>query len=351
MSNITTLAALREPQPQPIANVQAGFFDLQSFELMQRIAKGFSSSTLVPKEYQGNVANTMIALSMAQRIGADPLMVMQSLFIVHGRPSWSSKFLIATFNACGRFTSMRFRFQGTEGQDDWGCQAYATERATGNEIEGAWVTIKMAKAEGWYSKNGSKWQTMPGVMLRYRAASFMVNANAPELSLGLRTVEEAGDIIDVARQDDGGYAVTVDTLREPTPPASEPPAATPDWPQPNADGELVDVRGIPWIELAHSANKTTNADGTWRMKRGADAERVRQLEEEALAVSHPEVPSEPAEDPKGGEFERIKTGLATAADQQAIDEWFDYAREVVISKTQREELERVAIARQGQFGE
>lgn len=122
-----------------------------------------------------------------------------------------------------------------------------------------------------------------------------------------------------------------------------------DWPKPNTDGELVDVRGIAWIEQAHSTNKTTNADGTWRMKRGADSEMVRQLEEEALAAINATIPDEPTAESKPLEFERIKTGIETAADQQAIDEWFDYSREVVISKTQREELERVAIQRQGQW--
>jgi hypothetical protein len=61
----------------------------------------------------------------------------------------------------------------------------------------------MAKAEGWYAKNGSKWQTMPEQMLRYRAASFFVRAYAPELSLGLATREEIEDSIDgevVSRQ-------------------------------------------------------------------------------------------------------------------------------------------------------
>jgi len=192
--SVNQIATIQEHQPPAVT---AGFFDLQSFELMQRIAKGFASSSLVPQQYQGNVANTMIALSMAQRIGADPMAVMQQLYVVHGRPSWSSKFLIATMNACGRFTAMRFRFKGTEGQDDWACQAYATEKATGEEVNGSWVSIAMAKAEGWYGKNGSKWKTMPQQMLMYRAASFMVNIVAPELSMGLTTVEEAHDIIDV----------------------------------------------------------------------------------------------------------------------------------------------------------
>ena len=61
----------------------------------------------------------------------------------------------------------------------------------------------MAIDEGWYSKNGSKWRTMPEQMLRYRAASFWCSTYSPELSMGMRTVEENvedADYVDVTEQ-------------------------------------------------------------------------------------------------------------------------------------------------------
>jgi hypothetical protein len=171
-----------------------GFFDAAGFELMQRVSKAFATSTLVPKDYQGNLANTMVALNMAQRLGADPLMVMQNLHIIHGRPGWSAQFLIATFNNCGRFSAIRYRWRGTDGKPDWACQAYATERATGDEIASSWISLGMAKAEGWSTKAGSKWITMPEQMMMYRSAAFLVRAYAPELSMGLHTVDEIRDM-------------------------------------------------------------------------------------------------------------------------------------------------------------
>jgi hypothetical protein len=179
--------------PAP-SNTAMGFGNLQSFELMQRAAKLLASSTLVPKEYQGNISNCVIALNMAMRIGADPLMVMQNLYLVHGRPGWSSQFLIATFNQCDRFSAMRFEFFGEAGKDSWGCRAWSVERETGAKLVGADITIKVAKDEGWYAKNGSKWKTMPQQMLMYRAASWFVRAYAPELSMGLQTQEELRDV-------------------------------------------------------------------------------------------------------------------------------------------------------------
>jgi outer membrane biosynthesis protein TonB len=88
---------------------------------------------------------------------------------------------------------MRFRWVGKENSDEWGCRAYAVEREGNLELVGALVTIAMAKAEGWYTKNGSKWKTMPEQMLQYRAAAFWTRAYAPEIALGMHTAEEIND--------------------------------------------------------------------------------------------------------------------------------------------------------------
>lgn len=193
-------------QEARLPSVQAGFFDLQSFELIQRVSKAFSQSDLVPKSYQGNLANCMIAMDMAQRIGANPLMVMQNLYVVHGTPGWSSKFLIATINASGRYSSMRYEWRGKPGGKDYGCRAWAIEKATGERLDGIWVDWTMVNAEGWASKNGSKWKTMPDQMFIYRAAAFWQRAYAPELGMGLSTAEELHDVIDVDPA--GGYTVS-----------------------------------------------------------------------------------------------------------------------------------------------
>lgn len=217
--NSTDVAAMRGQQVAPreasMPVVRAGFFDLQSFELIQRVSKAFSQSDLVPKNYQGNLANCMIAMDMAQRIGANPLMVMQNLYIVHGTPGWSSKFLIATINASGRYSSLRYEWKGEPGATDFGCRAWAVERETGERLNGIYVTWAMVRAEGWDSKNGSKWKTMPDQMFIYRAAAFWQRAYAPELGMGLMTAEELGDVIDMKQGNDGSFSVDLDSLKTP----------------------------------------------------------------------------------------------------------------------------------------
>lgn len=163
-----------------------------SFEHAQRVARMLSASNLVPKDFQGNIQNTMIALEIANRIGASPLMVMQNLYIIHGKPSWSSSFIIAAINSSNKFSPLRFDLTG-EG-DDYGCVAWCVEKGSEQRLESPRVTLGMARKEGWLTKSGSKWQTMPDLMLRYRAASFFGRLYAPEILMGMYSVEEIQDI-------------------------------------------------------------------------------------------------------------------------------------------------------------
>lgn len=221
-----------------------GLLNLEAFELSQRVAKMLSSSTLVPEQYRSvikvkagkdqsgqwmyrdeenpnGLSNCIIALNMANRMGADPLMIMQNLYLIEGRPSWSSQFIMASINSCGRFSALRFDLEdlgekeveyqetswaGGRKQNvtkkikiqNFACTAWAIERETGERLNSSKITIEMAVKEGWYQKNGSKWQTMPEQMLRYRAASFFGRVYAPELLMGLKSAEEEQDqIIDV----------------------------------------------------------------------------------------------------------------------------------------------------------
>lgn len=177
-------------------NVMNPFTSAEGFELAQRMGKMFSTSPMVPESYKNNVGSCVIALDIANRIGASPLMVMQNLYIVHGTPSWSSKFLVACFNSCGRFSPIVYETNvNTEAdKSKWYCIASSTILATGEVIKSDRITWQMVETEGWSKKAGSKWLTMPGQMFRYRAAAFLIRAHAPEISFGFYTEEETADI-------------------------------------------------------------------------------------------------------------------------------------------------------------
>ena len=183
---------MNEEKQLSVIPEQGVFSGSANFEHAQRVAKMLSSSSLIPKEFQNNIQNTLIALEMANRINASPLMVMQNLYIIHGKPSWSSTFIIASINSCRRFSTLKFEVNG-EG-DKKGCVAWALEVGTNERLESPRVTIEMAKKEGWYSKAGSKWQSMEDLMIRYRAAAFFGRLYAPEIMMGMQTAEEVLDV-------------------------------------------------------------------------------------------------------------------------------------------------------------
>ena len=173
--------------------------EMRRFEIQNRMAAMYAQSTIIPDAYRNNVGNCVIAVDMAMRMNAGILMVMQNLDTIKGKPSFSAKFLIATINASGRFTPIRYEFRGKEGDDSWACRVVAYEASDRDRKEplyGTWISIKMAKDEGWYQKDGSKWKTMPEQMLSYRAAAFWQRLYCPEISMGLMTTEEYEDMAD-----------------------------------------------------------------------------------------------------------------------------------------------------------
>lgn len=259
----TTLAQMQTSAvAKPKSNVPMGFLTGEGFDQLLRVSNMLSSSTMVPVAYRAykeikqggqvtgyeknsaGIANCAVALNMAQRMNADPLMIMQNLHIIEGRPSWSSAFIIASINSCGRYSSLRFVL-GEPGEiievpytvTEWvapagggkkrpneitktikvrhqTCMAWAIEKETGERLESPVVSIQMALDEGWLTKKGSKWQTIPELMLRYRCASFFGRLYAPELLMGLQTSEEVHDFIDAKPDDSGSFTVNLGDLQD-----------------------------------------------------------------------------------------------------------------------------------------
>jgi len=185
MTDLSTVPA----QPAAIAPAQP-----TALSELWKHARMIADSDIIPQAYRGKPANCVIAIELAQRMGSSPMLVMQNLDIIQGKPGWSSKFLIATVNACGRFTPIRFRFEGKPNTKDWSCTAYAKEKSTEEVLDGVTVSIAMADTEGWLKKAGSKWQTMPQLMLMYRSAAFWARVYCPEVSMGLHNADEIEDM-------------------------------------------------------------------------------------------------------------------------------------------------------------
>lgn len=177
--------------------VGAVLTDQAAMNLIERWAKKYAASNIVPKTFQGNEANCTIAINIALRLRMDPIMIMQSGYVVYGQWAWLAVFYIACINTSEKFVPGSLTYvTGGEGLKSW-CRATAVSRLTGKTVEGSLVSLEMAKAEGWLDKPGSKWKTMPDHMLRYRAAAFFGREHVSEKTLGMPMVDEVHDIYDV----------------------------------------------------------------------------------------------------------------------------------------------------------
>lgn len=168
---------------------------LQDDKFITRIAK-IANSSLIPNAYKGKIEDVLIATDMANRMNMPLMAVMQNCYVVQGKPSWSGKYCIALINTCGLFDRAHFRWLLDDKGGVHGCQCWAKSKDTGELLEGTPITDEMVKQFGWDSKPGSMWAKadMRKQMFCYRAAEYFLNIFAPELTMGIYSVESNADI-------------------------------------------------------------------------------------------------------------------------------------------------------------
>lgn len=173
------------------------FLNVAKFEHCQRVAFMLAKANMWPDSLK-SIGDVMITLNLADRLQLDPLMLAQNISIIHGKPGFESKLVIALINKGGRFDPIEYEEMGnlkTPQNDNDGCVAYAKEIKSGKVLRGPKIDWNMVKTEGWYNKPGSKWKTgLAPLMFRYRAASYFAKTFCPEVMLGLQTKEELQDI-------------------------------------------------------------------------------------------------------------------------------------------------------------
>lgn len=187
------------------------FSNGDAFKLACAMADRIASSSIVPKEYIGNPNNVLIAIDLAARMRVSPIMLMQNMDIVFGRPGLRGTFYAGLINSSGLFKErLKYEWRGEERAEgggpspDYGCRAWTLDH-DGVRINGAWIDWTLVIAEGWnLDKPGrdnkpptkSKWNTMREQMFMYRAAAFFGRAHASDVTLGMQTTDELHDVIE-----------------------------------------------------------------------------------------------------------------------------------------------------------
>ena len=183
--------AVKEPTQNP--NAVTMWNDAKLYNQSLSMAQTLSKSEIIPQSYKGKPADCLIAIDIANRLGLSPAIVMQNSQCVRGNFTWKGSACKAMIDGCGRYQKTRYVYVGEEGKDSYGCYLEAIDN-DGDIIKGVPVTIAMAKKEGWYNKDGSKWQTMSDLMLKYRAAAFFMRTECASIAMGFLTKEEVEDV-------------------------------------------------------------------------------------------------------------------------------------------------------------
>ena len=202
--------ALVENPQNELAQVNV-WSNREQFNQLLRAANMLSQTNIIPQTYQGKPQDCFVAIEMATRMGVSPMVVMQNMYVVKGKPSWAGQACMMLINSCGKFRDVKHIYTGEKGTDSRGCYISAIRISDGERIDGAEVTIDMAKAEGWLPN--PKWKNMPELMLAYRASAFFARVHCPEALMGVQVAEEIYDI-EASEKHKGKATDLSDALKE-----------------------------------------------------------------------------------------------------------------------------------------
>lgn len=178
------------------------------------------------------VANATAAVLQGITLGLDPLTSLQQIYIVHGRPGMYARLMVALVQSRGHEL-------WTEDLTD--TRAVVCGRRAGKDyVERVTITMDQARKAGWTSN--AAYTKTPQDMLWARAASRVCNRIAPEVLMGIASVEEIRDEIKVEAEVGATRTVrpprrsapAIEATTVDDPPLDDEPATAPAAPEPAA---------------------------------------------------------------------------------------------------------------------
>lgn len=206
-------------------------------------AKALAASSLLPRQYQGQPANLLWAISYGQTLGVDPMTAVQSIHVINGKPTASADLIAGLVRRAGH----KLRITG----DDRKAVAQIVRSDDPDFTFQAVWTIERANAAKLTGKD--TWKQFPAAMLKARAITEVARAACSEILQGtIYTPEELGAVVD---QDGNPVDAPVQQLR--------PVQAAPAPRQESA------AQGRDYLHEAHEA---PDADAVRRIYREAQAD-------------------------------------------------------------------------------
>jgi hypothetical protein len=176
------------------------------------------------------VANAAAAVLQGITLGIDPLMALQQIYIVHGRPGLYAKMMVALVQSRGH------EVWTNEGEcTDQRAVVYGRRRGSQN-TERVIVTMDTARKAGWTSNQA--YAKTPADMLWNRAAARVCDRIASDVLKGIASVEEIQDSIQATAEAGNGHRTVsprrkaparaaIDATTVDDPPLEETPAPAP----------------------------------------------------------------------------------------------------------------------------
>ena len=141
------------------------------------IAEALSRSSFIPKVYQGNQSNILVAMQLGSEIGLGPLQSLQSICVINNQPSLYGDALMALVQGsvlCEWFC---------EGFDEESqCGWARTKRRGRKEVEQIF-TLDMARRAGLTEKTGP-WKQYPERMCKLKARNWLCRDVYPDVLRG-----------------------------------------------------------------------------------------------------------------------------------------------------------------------
>lgn len=142
-------------------------------------------SSLIPKDFQGNAGNVLVAIQWGMELGLAPMQALQSIAVINGRPSLWGDAVIALCKAHPVCEWVR------EYEED-GVAVCVTQRRGDPEPVERRFSMDDAKRAGLLGKPGP-WTQYPRRMMQMRARSWCLRDAYPDLLRGMAVAEEQQD--------------------------------------------------------------------------------------------------------------------------------------------------------------
>ncbi len=202
----------REPKKEHQKN-EISFMDFSNFEMAWKTAEMISKARCIPKEFQGNPSDILVAIQFGHDLGMKPMTSLQNIMIVNNKPSIYGDAMLAVCMAFPDFIDC------IEKYDHEKQEASCTVKRKGREPLIRIFNKKMAESAklwGKVSSTGipSPWVTSPERMLQFRARSFALRDMFPDVLKGMPTVEEMRDVSSEKESNSIEIMNTVDSMKE-----------------------------------------------------------------------------------------------------------------------------------------